>query len=107
MTTLSDPFGPALYKRQASSFVLPYPLLVFIVLFIPELSATYWSISAATADQRLRQFHIPLARRNFFEDHWFQLGTLYGVIACGLIIVLNIQAGSDSLGHPYEVAGHW
>lgn len=33
-----------------------------------------------------------MSRRNFFEEHWFQLGTLYGLIACAFIIVLNIQA---------------
>ncbi|KZP23698.1 hypothetical protein FIBSPDRAFT_951912 [Athelia psychrophila] len=80
------PFGRAYYKRQANYFVFPYPL------FVAALSTGYWSISAIAAAQLLRQFHIHLARRNFFNEHWYQIGTLYGLITCSFILVLNIQA---------------
>lgn len=86
------PFGRAFYKRQANYFVFPYALLVLINLLVAALSATYWSISAVAAAQLLRQYHIHLPRRHFFSQHWYQLGTLYGLIAVSFIIVLNIQA---------------
>ena len=86
------PFGRAYYKRQANYFVYPYPIIFLINLSVACLSAAYWSISAVAAAQLLRQFHIHLPRHHFFSEHWYQLGTLYGLIACCFIIVLNIQA---------------
>lgn len=87
-----SPFGRAFYKRQADYFVYPYPFLLLINLSIAAVSATYWSISAVASAQLLRQFHIHLPRRHFFSEHWYQIGTLYGLIACSFIIVLNVQA---------------
>jgi hypothetical protein len=78
--------------RKANYFVYPYPLILFINILVVAVSATYWSISAVAAAQLLRQFDIHLARRHFFSQHWYQLGTLYGLIASSFIIVLNIQA---------------
>jgi hypothetical protein len=86
------PFGRAFGKRQANYFVFPYPLIFTINIVVAALSSAYWSISAVTSAQLLRQFHIHLSRRNFYSEHWYQLGTLYGLIACCFIIVLNIQA---------------
>ncbi|KZP11554.1 AMP-dependent synthetase and ligase [Athelia psychrophila] len=91
-TETITPFGKAYYKREAPYFVFPYALLVLINLFVAALSATYWSISAVAAAQLLRQFHIHLTRRDFFSEHWYQFGTLYGLIACCFVVVLNIQA---------------
>ncbi|KAF7975489.1 hypothetical protein HWV62_9405 [Athelia sp. TMB] len=91
-TETITPFGRAYYKREANYFVFPYPILLAINLLVAACSAAYWSISAVAAAQLLRQFHIHLARRNFFSEHWYQFGTLYGLIACSFILVLNIQA---------------
>ncbi|KAF7975487.1 hypothetical protein HWV62_9401 [Athelia sp. TMB] len=91
-TETITPFGRAYYKREANYFVFPYPILFVINLLVAAISAGYWSISAVAAAQLLRQFHIHLGRRNFFSQEWYQFGTLYGLIACSFIIVLNIQA---------------
>lgn len=91
-TETITPFGRAYYKREANYFVFPYPILFVINLLVAAISAGYWSISAVAAAQLLRQFHIHLGHRNFFSQEWYQFGTLYGLIACSFIIVLNIQA---------------
>ena len=52
------PFGRAFYKRKASYFVIPYPILVAINILIAAVSASYWSISAVAAAQILRQLHL-------------------------------------------------
>jgi hypothetical protein len=86
------PFGNAFYKRRANYFVYPYPLVLLINLSVAGLSATYWSISAVAAAQLLRQFQIHLPGLHFFSEQWYQFGTLYGLIACSFIVVLNLQA---------------
>ena len=86
------PFGKAFYKRQASYFVIPYSMLVCINIIISSASAAYWSVGAVAIAQILRQFFIHLRYLNLFGASWFRPATVYGLIACGFIIVLTIQS---------------
>jgi acetyltransferase-like isoleucine patch superfamily enzyme len=86
------PFGRAFYKREASFFVIPYPILVFINMFVAGLSAGFWSLSAIAAAQLLRQLRIHLPQLRLFYPYWFRTGVLFGFIATSFVIVLNIQA---------------
>jgi hypothetical protein len=85
-------FGRAFHKRQANYFVYPYGFLVMINVIVVSLSAAYWSISAVTSALILRHIHIHLKRIDFFAPRWYRICTLYGLIACFFVIVLNVQA---------------
>ena len=87
----STPFGRAYYKREADYFVIPYIGILFIGLLTATLSATYWSISAVTVAQVLRQIQIHFRDLDLFQDTWYRFGLLYGLIAICFICVLNIQ----------------
>lgn len=86
------PFGRAYYKREADYFVIPYIGILFIGLLTATLSAVYWSISAVTVAQVLRQIQIHFRHLHLFDDTWYRFGLLYGLIAICFICVLNIQA---------------
>jgi hypothetical protein len=86
------PFGRAFYKRQASFFVIPYPILVLINILVAGMSAGYWSISAVAAAQILRLIKLHLDYRHMFAETWFNLSILYGLIAASFITVLTLQA---------------
>ena len=86
------PFGRAFYEGQSNFFVMPYPLLVLINLLVAAGSAGYWSISAVAAAQILRQLQIHLPALHLFRQTWYNLGILFGVIACCFTTVLTLQA---------------
>jgi len=81
-----------LLHAQGKLFCVSLPTHPLYQYFDRCCFGNYWSISAVAAAQLLRQFDIHLARRHFFSQHWYQLGTLYGLIASSFVIVLNIQA---------------
>ncbi|KAI0693792.1 acetyl-CoA synthetase-like protein [Cytidiella melzeri] len=86
------PFGRAFYKREATYFVFPYPLLVLINILISCLSAAWWSLAAVAASQILRQFYIHLPSLNLFAATWYRPATTYGLIASAFVILLTIQS---------------
>lgn len=86
------PFGRAFYKREATYFVFPYPLLVVINAAVSALSAAWWSLGAVTAAQILRQMFIHLTYLRLFGATWYRPATLYGLIATIFIIVLTLQS---------------
>ncbi|THH02453.1 hypothetical protein EW026_g448 [Hermanssonia centrifuga] len=86
------PFGKAFYKREATYFVIPYPLLVLINLFVSCLSAAWWSLSAVSIAQILRQFFIHIPNLHFFAATWYRPGIMYGLIASGFVITLTLQS---------------
>ncbi|OBZ79799.1 hypothetical protein A0H81_01490 [Grifola frondosa] len=88
----TTPFGKAFYEHDATFFVFPYPLLVLINLFIAILSAGYWSIGAVVGTQILNQLRISLPKLHLFATTWYQVFTLFGLIACCFVITFTIQA---------------
>ncbi|KAJ7582266.1 AMP-dependent synthetase and ligase [Mycena floridula] len=86
------PFGRAFYLRQAPFFVLPYPLILIINILVAAASSAYWSISAVSAAQLLRTFHIHCKHLHLFAPRFYRFGILYGLIASFFVIILNIQA---------------
>ncbi|KAF8957111.1 AMP-dependent synthetase and ligase [Flammula alnicola] len=85
------PFGRAFYKRQANYFVFPYPMIVSVSILVTALSAMYWSISAVGAAQMLRHAQIHIHRFRLFEQYWFQLGILYGLVATCFTVMVAAQ----------------
>ncbi|KDQ51063.1 hypothetical protein JAAARDRAFT_140877 [Jaapia argillacea MUCL 33604] len=85
-----SPFGKAFYERDASYYVLPLPIIIAINLFVAGGSAGYWSIPAVFATQILNQMRIHLPKLHIFNDNWYQVFTLYGLIATLFVIGLNI-----------------
>ncbi|KIK57060.1 hypothetical protein GYMLUDRAFT_173450 [Collybiopsis luxurians FD-317 M1] len=90
--TTITPFGRAFYHREANYFVWPFSILVVINLIVAACSSAYWSISAVTGAQILRQFYIHLPSIRLFQSHWYRFGILYGIIAASFVAVLTIQA---------------
>ncbi|KAG7445147.1 AMP-dependent synthetase and ligase [Guyanagaster necrorhizus] len=88
----TTPFGKAFYRRQADYFVLPYSILLLINVFAASCSAAFWSISAVATAQVLRQLHIHFPEVHFFSPVWYRVVVLYGLIAIGFAVVLNLQA---------------
>ncbi|KII85716.1 hypothetical protein PLICRDRAFT_116163 [Plicaturopsis crispa FD-325 SS-3] len=88
----TTPFGRAFYGGSANYFVLPYFFLVTINILVAAISSAYWSISAVTAAQFLRQLQIHMPKAHLFHYSWYRFGTAYGLIAVSFVIVLNIQA---------------
>ncbi|KAF5338042.1 hypothetical protein D9758_014244 [Tetrapyrgos nigripes] len=86
------PFGRAFYKRQAPYFVYPYIFILVINFIIAACSAAWWSISAVSAAQLLRQFHIHLASHHLFQEAWYRFGILYGFISGAFVVALLVQA---------------
>lgn len=86
------PFGRAYYNREADYFVIPYIGILFTGVLTAAASATYWSISAVSVAQVLRQLQIHLHGLHLFKDTWYRLGLLYGLVSVGFICVLSIQA---------------
>lgn len=86
------PFGRAFYKREASYFVFPYPLLVLINVLVSCLSAAWWSLAAVAAAQILRQLYIHLGYLNLFAATWYRPATTYGLIASAFVVLLTIQS---------------
>lgn len=87
----ATPFGRAYYDRQADYFVIPYIGVLFIGLLTATLTAMYWSLSAVTVAQVLRQLQIHLHGLRLFKDTWYRFGLLYALIALCFICVLTIQ----------------
>ena len=87
----TTPFGRAYYNREADYFVIPYIGILFIGLLTSVGSAIYWSMSAVTVAQVLRQLQIHLHSLRLFKDTWYRFGLLYGLIALCFICVLSIQ----------------
>ncbi|TFK51941.1 acetyl-CoA synthetase-like protein [Heliocybe sulcata] len=86
------PFGRAFYKREASFFVLPYPILLLINLFTAAGCAGFWSMGAIAVTQALNQMRIHLHHIRLFEDSWHRFFVLFGLISVFFILALNIQA---------------
>lgn len=86
------PFGRAYYKRQADFFVIPYIGILFTGILTAAVSAAYWSISAVTVAQVLRQLQIHLRDLRLFKEAWYRFALLYSLITLCFICVLNIQA---------------
>lgn len=86
------PFGRAFYKREATYFVFPYPMLVVINTALSCLSAAWWSLGAVTAAQLLRQFFIHVPYLHFFHASWYRPATLYGLIASFFIVIMTLQS---------------
>ena len=109
MTTEDDgptttPFGRAFYERQASYFVLPYPLLVLINLAVAILCAGYWSIGAVVGTQILNLLRIHLPELHLFRTGARQPFVLFGLISCWFAITLTLQA---VLALVWVVAAKW
>ncbi|TBU29893.1 acetyl-CoA synthetase-like protein [Dichomitus squalens] len=86
------PFGRAFYKREATYFVFPYPLLVSINTLIAIIGAGYWSIAAVVGTQVLNQLRIHLSRLDLFRSGPQQTFVIFGLIACWFILTLVLQA---------------
>ncbi|TBU54904.1 acetyl-CoA synthetase-like protein [Dichomitus squalens] len=86
------PFGRAFYKREASYFVFPYPLLVIINTLVAIVCAGYWSIAAVVGTQVLNQLRIHLPQLHLFANGPQQVFVLFGLMACWFIITLSLQA---------------
>jgi hypothetical protein len=72
--------------------VFPYIFILATNFIVAACSAAYWSASAVTAAQLLRQFHIHLASRHLFQEAWYRFGILYGLIAGAFVTALFIQS---------------
>ncbi|TBU60011.1 hypothetical protein BD310DRAFT_356912 [Dichomitus squalens] len=86
------PFGRAFYKREATYFVFPYPLLVSINTLLAIIGAGYWSIAAVVGTQVLNQFRIHLPRLDLLASGPQQTFVIFGLIACWFILTLVLQA---------------
>ncbi|THU98088.1 acetyl-CoA synthetase-like protein [Dendrothele bispora CBS 962.96] len=83
------PFGRAFYKRQASYFVTPYPLIFLTNFTMACFTAAYWAATPVAAAQILRTIHIhfPL----LFRERHALFGIHLGVIVGCYLILSNIQ----------------
>ncbi|KDQ58575.1 hypothetical protein JAAARDRAFT_155112 [Jaapia argillacea MUCL 33604] len=86
-----SPFGKAFYEHDASYYVLPLPLIIFINLLVAGGSAGYWSIPAVFCTQILNEIRIHLPQLHIFDNTWYQVFTLYGLIASFFVVALHIQ----------------
>lgn len=77
--------------------MLPY-FLVFLINFLSAaLSAAFWSVSALSAAQLLRQLYILAPHLHLFKPHWYRIGLMYGFIASFFIILFFFQAATAIL----------
>ncbi|KAF9563625.1 acetyl-CoA synthetase-like protein [Agrocybe pediades] len=83
------PFGRAFYGNDANYYVLPYFMLLLISILNVTYSSLFWSISAVSAAQILRQAQIHLY--NIFQLHWYRFGLLYGIISMCFVVILSLQ----------------
>ncbi|KAJ7654903.1 hypothetical protein B0H17DRAFT_1338137 [Mycena rosella] len=89
----TTPFGRAFHKREASYFVLPYPVILGVNIFITTLSAAYWSVSAVAAAQVLRHIDLHNSKKvvHIYHPSFFRPGTIYGLVSMCFVAVLTIQ----------------
>jgi len=83
------PFGRAYYKKETNYFVLPYIMILFINIVSVVYSAVFWSISAVSAAQILRQAQAH--KMHIFDLHWYRFAIIYGIISICFIVVLSSQ----------------
>ncbi|KAJ7132303.1 AMP-dependent synthetase and ligase [Mycena epipterygia] len=89
----TTPFGRAFYKREADYFVFPYIFILTVNILVAALSAAYWSISAVTAAQILRQLHLHANHIiHIYRPVWYRPGVVFGFIAASFVLVLTAQA---------------
>ncbi|KAF5361190.1 hypothetical protein D9758_009022 [Tetrapyrgos nigripes] len=84
------PFGRAFYKRQASYFVTPYPLILLTNIFMACFTAAYWSATPIAAAQLMNLVH-----RNLdfvYRERNELFGIVFGSILACYLVFSNLQS---------------